>query len=372
MAIHSGLKLTYPLFLLNYRFWLHLTGWLAFFASPLLLPIPIFKHLPQYYVNYLFITRGTINLILIGIFYLNLLRLTPQLLLTRNSLRFAIYLALLFGLVILLDSLLLQVIKEDLQVYFAKVESADAFSGEITKNPLPGPPQFFGNLILFALIILSSSLWAVLTDRLRQQEFGRQIMYEKTSAELAVLRLQISPHFLFNTLNNIRWLTRIKSDQAETSVMELAEILRYMLYQVSHDKVDLNDEVNYLNRYVNLQKMRTPPDTEVNFTCDGYYHDVRIEPLLFMPFVENAFKFGIHSEEPSKISIYLMVKSYELLFVCENQCFDLAGDDLPGTGLGLLNVKRRLELHYPKTHTLVIDNEKGIFSVELKLNLRNA
>jgi LytS/YehU family sensor histidine kinase len=112
--------------------------------------------------------------------------------------------------------------------------------------------------------------------------------------------------------------------------------------------------------------------TEVDFACDGYYDDIKIEPLLFIPFVENAFKFGIHSEQPSKISIYLIVKDHELLFRCVNQCFDLAIDEqIPGTGLGLMNVKRRLELYYPRTHTLVIGNVKKLFSVELKINLKH-
>ena len=366
------LKLTHSRFLLNYRFWLHVTGWLVFFASPLILPLPIFKQLPQYYVNYLFITRTVINLVLIAVFYLNLYRLTPQLLSTKNSLRFLLYLMLLFFVVILLDHLLLQAVRGDLQVYFAKTETLDPFLNELSGSAIPNPRQILANLILFALIVLSSSLWAVLTDRLRQQAFSQQILYEKTSAELAVLRLQISPHFLFNTLNNIRWLTRIKSDQAETSVMELSEILRYMLYQVSHHKVDLNDEVTYLNRYVNLQKLRTHPDTQVDFTCDGYYQGVKIEPLLLMPFVENAFKFGIHSDLPSKISIYLMVKGDELLFRCINQCFDFTNDEqISGTGQGLRNVRKRLELHYPQTHNLTINHDQNLFAVVLKLSLMN-
>lgn len=365
-------KITPPHFLLNYRFWLHVTGWLAFFASPLILSIPIFNHLPQYYINYLFITRVIFNSLLIGLFYLNLLHLTPQLLLTRNSLRFFLYLALLFFLVVLLDHLLLLGIKDDLQMYFANAEGPHRLFKKGQENTFPGPPQFFANLVLFALIVLSSSLWAVLADRLRQQEFSQQIQYEKTSAELAVLRLQISPHFLFNTLNNIRWLTRIKSDQAETSIMELSEILRYMLYQVAHHQVNLHDEITNLKKYVNLQKLRIHSKAEVDFSYDGYYQDFKIEPLLFIPFVENAFKFGIHPEEPSKISIYLIVKSYELLFICENQCFDLASDgQVPGSGLGLLNVKRRLEIHYPQTHSLSILHEKSHFFVELKINLRH-
>lgn len=372
MAILSGHQLTKRPFLLDYRFWLHVTGWLAFFAAPLILPIPIFKHLPDYYVNYLYVTRVIINLILVGIFYLNLLCLTPKLLLNRNLTQFLLYLTVLFFLMILLDNLLLRNIKNDLQMYFSDIVENDFFFRDVKENTIFTSPQFFANLIMFALIILSSSLWAVLTDRMRQQEFSRQILYEKTSAELAVLRLQISPHFLFNTLNNIRWLTRIKSDLAETSVMELSEILRYMLFQVTHHQVNLKDEVMYLKKYVNLQKLRIHPKAEIDFSCVGDDQDVRIEPLLLMPFVENAFKFGLHPDQSSKISVYLSVKEHELLFKCQNQCFELTNDgEIIGTGQGLLNVKKRLELHYPRTHTLTITHDEHFFSVELKLSLKH-
>ncbi|MCF2447405.1 histidine kinase [Dyadobacter sp. CY345] len=372
MAILDGQRLTQKRFLLDYRFWLHVTGWSAFFAAPLILPIPIFEHLPEYYVNYLFITRVIINLILVGIFYLNLLRLTPKLLLNRSLIQFLLYLAVLFSMMILLDNLLLRNIKNDLQMYFSDIVENDLFFRDLNENTIFTSPQFFANLIMFALIILSSSLWAVLTDRMRQQEFSQQMLYEKTSAELAVLRLQISPHFLFNTLNNIRWLTRIKSDLAETSVMELSEILRYMLFQVTHHQVNLHDEIMYLKRYVNLQKLRIHPKAEIDISCVGDHQDVRIEPLLFMPFVENAFKFGLHPDHSPKISIYLSVKDYELLFRCKNQCFELANDEeITGTGQGLLNVKKRLELHYPQTHTLTINHDEHFFSVELKLSLKH-
>jgi len=372
MVTLSRLNPVIPRFLINYRFWLHVTGWLVFVASPLILPIPVFKQLPQYYVYYLFITRTIINLVLIGVFYLNLYYLTPQLLSTKNSLRFFSYLPLLFLMVLLLDYLLLQAIRGDLQTYLAKTKSQDSFLNDFSENDYISPRQLLANLILFALIVLSSSLWAVLTDRLRQQQFSQQMLYEKTSAELAVLRLQISPHFLFNTLNNIRWLARIKSDLAETSVMELSEILRYMLYQVAHHQVELHDEVTNLNRYVNLQKLRIHPRAEVDFICNNYHQDIKIEPLLFMPFLENAFKFGVHPEEPSKVSIHLTVKDNELFFTCINQCFDFTnGEQLPGTGQGLLNVKRRLELYYPQTHKLTIRHDQKLFSVELKLNLRH-
>ncbi|SEJ26419.1 Histidine kinase [Dyadobacter koreensis] len=365
-------KPTSPRFLLNYRFWLHVTGWLAFFASPLILPLPIFKQLPQYYVNYLFITRTFVNLILIGVFYLNLHYLTPQLLSTKNTLRFFLCLPLLFLMVLLLDYLLLQAVRADLRMYLSKTEGNDPFLQEVLAGDFLAPQQLLANLVLFALIFLSSSLWAVLTDRLDQQQFNQQILYEKTSAELAVLRLQISPHFLFNTLNNIRWLARIKSDQAETSVMELSEILRYMLYHVVHHQVALLDEVKNLKRYVNLQKLRLHPKAEVQLICVDFDQDIKIEPLLFMPFVENAFKFGVHSEEPSKVAINLSVKDRELIFTCTNQCFDFADDELiKGTGQGLLNVQRRLELYYPQTHTLIIRNDQKLFSVLLRLNLKH-
>ncbi|MCF0072823.1 sensor histidine kinase [Dyadobacter sp. CY261] len=355
---------------MNHRFWLHVSGWLAFFATPFILPAPLFNQLPAYYFYYLVATKIAFNLVLIAIFYLNLYRFTPQLLLTRNLGRFALYIGILLALVLLIDNTFLWGIHDDLAKFMQTARKTDPTLQELPRQEFFRPFQLAATVLLFALIILASSLWAVVADRLHQQEFAQRILLEKTSAELALLRQQISPHFLFNTLNNIRWLTRVKSDRAEDSIIELSEILRYMLYQAGSDKVFLADEITYLSRYVNLQRLRIHPEARIEFEWEGNFQAVEIEPLLFIPFVENAFKFGIDSEQSSVISIRLSLAGNDLLFTCQNRIFEKfnAYRPEPQSGIGIRNVRKRLDMYYPRNHSLRVDDLGRIFLVELRIN----
>ena len=121
---------------------------------------------------------------------------------------------------------------------------------------------------------------ALVRDRLREREEKQQIQLEKIAAELAVLKLQISPHFLFNTLNNIRWLTRQKSDNAEEAVVKLSQLLRYVIYQANHERVPLTQEIEHLEHFIDLQKMRLTEQNSVSFVHEGAIERYQIEPCL--------------------------------------------------------------------------------------------
>jgi len=356
-------------FFLNQRFWLHLSGWLAFFATPFILPVPLFKQLPADYFYYLVTTKIIFNLVLIAIFYFNLHQLTPRLLLTRNLVGYGINIGGLLALVILIDNAFLWGVHDEISVLMQTARKADPMFRDMPRKEFFRPFQLIATVLLFALIILASSLWAVVADRLNQQEFGQRILLEKTSAELALLKQQVSPHFLFNTLNNIRWLTRMKSDKAEDSIIELSEILRYMLYQASNERVMLVDEITYLSRYVNLQRLRLHSDVTIDFECERDFEGIEIEPLLFIPFVENAFKFGIDPEQSSIISIRLKAVGNDLFFSCRNKVFEKLNAYRPEleSGIGIRNVRKRLEMHYPHSYCLRVDHTKRVFSIELTI-----
>ncbi|MCF0059103.1 sensor histidine kinase [Dyadobacter sp. CY356] len=351
------------------RFWLHVCGWLAFFATPFILPVPVFKQLPAYLFYYLVITKIIFNLVLIVIFYLNLLVLAPGLLRTKLSGRYFTWLAVLLTGVILLDYGFICGIRDDLWGFFSREQLSDPVLRNVWSRDLFNPFHIVANLILFSLVILASSLLAVLSDRSEQKAFSQQIQLEKTNTELLMLRQQISPHFFFNTLNNIRWLIRQKSERAEDSIMELSDILRYMLYQTSHDKVELAGEITYLVRYINLQKLRLHPEAKVEFCFQTDFNSIAIAPLLFLPFVENAFKYGIDHEQPSLISIILTRSGTDLLFSCTNQIFHPAAvSGSESKGIGLQNVRRRLEMYYPDAYELSISAPGDYYAVELTIN----
>eukprot|EP01098_Paradermamoeba_levis_P015574 TRINITY_DN7994_c0_g1_i1.p1 TRINITY_DN7994_c0_g1~~TRINITY_DN7994_c0_g1_i1.p1 ORF type:complete len:344 (-),score=-69.74 TRINITY_DN7994_c0_g1_i1:32-1063(-) len=315
--------------LLNFKTWIHLTGWAAFIASPFLFPLPFLKPLPVYAFQYLVYSRIGIDLLLMGIFYFNLFRLTPRLIAHNNTLTFILILLGFLTLIIVIDSFSFMFLKKHLHGFFLEVSRIDPISKDLANTRFLSPPQLITNIIVFALIILVSSLLAVLDDRLRQKTYSQDIIYEKVKSELAVLKLQISPHFLFNTLNNIRWLTRTKSDQAEKSIIELSDILRYMLYQAVHEQVYLLEEINYLTKYINLQKLRISPHVKIDFFHEALPGHIKIEPLLLLPFVENAFKFGIHSETHSEITIAVHITNKELFFFCINPCFQFPSNEFP-------------------------------------------
>ncbi|HKO81250.1 MAG TPA: sensor histidine kinase, partial [Chitinophagaceae bacterium] len=189
--------------------------------------------------------------------------------------------------------------------------------------------------------------------------------------ELKFLRSQISPHFLFNILTNLVSLARKKSDHLESSLLMLSGLMRYMLYDTGK-KISLQQEVEYLENYVALQKLRFGRDVKIAFNIElsqeeKNYH---IEPMLLIPFVENAFKHGVGYVDEPVIEINLMVRQGVLVFQVMNK-FDRATDTSKdeNSGIGLSNVRSRLTLLYPARHELVIHTDKSLFSIHLTLQL---
>ncbi|WP_339880448.1 histidine kinase [uncultured Algoriphagus sp.] len=212
-------------------------------------------------------------------------------------------------------------------------------------------------LILTTLIKLSKS-WYTL----------QQVEKEKLSLELNSLKTQINPHFLFNSLNSIYSQALTKSDQTSETVLELSNLLRYMLYEVEEDKVPLVKEVEMLENYIELQKLRLEEGSKVGFTIEGDLERVVIAPLLLFPLVENAFKHGMKDDsEQEFIEIKLKVDT-AISFSIKNKLGQI--DDMEKGkygGIGLENVKRRLELIYPKSHEFEIIKTKSEFQVNLTL-----
>jgi len=212
-------------------------------------------------------------------------------------------------------------------------------------------------LILTTLIKLSKS-WYTL----------QQVEKEKLSLELNSLKTQINPHFLFNSLNSIYSQALAKSGQTSETVLELSNLLRYMLYEVEEDKVPLVKEVEMLENYIELQKLRLEEGSKVEITLEGELEDVLIAPLLLFPLVENAFKHGRKDDsEQAFIDIKLKVGT-AISFSIKNKLGKI--DDMEKGrygGIGLENVKRRLELIYPNSHEFEILKTETEFQVKLML-----
>lgn len=212
-------------------------------------------------------------------------------------------------------------------------------------------------LILTTLIKLSKSWYKL-----------QQVEKEKLSLELNSLKTQINPHFLFNSLNSIYSQALAKSDQTSETVLELSNLLRYMLYEVEEEKVPLLKEVEMLENYIELQKLRLEPGSKVVFALEGDLEGVLIAPLLLFPLVENAFKHGMKDDsEQVFIDVQLKIDK-TIAFSIKNKLGQI--DDMEKGkygGIGLENVKRRLDLIYPNSHEFEILKTESEFQVNLTL-----
>ena len=207
-----------------------------------------------------------------------------------------------------------------------------------------------------------------------QEKQNALLVEQKLKAELRVLKNQLHPHFLFNTLNNLYSLVLIQHQKSADVVLRLSDMMSYMLYECERPLIDLEKEIEHLNNYIELEKIRHGKRLNFSFEMGGDVQGKSIAPLLLLPFLENAFKHGVEKDEKdSWIRINLWVKNNQLTYFVENSLPENKEEDnLPKTqsGVGLTNVKKRLELLYSNAHNLeIIDNES--FLIKLNINLSN-
>ena len=220
----------------------------------------------------------------------------------------------------------------------------------------------------FQLVFIFLAIGARSIIRSNDIQFQLQEEKRKTAeAELTWLKHQLNPHFLFNTLNNISSLTQIDPDKAQESIGQLSDTLRYALYDTDTDKVPLSGEVNFMDNYIRLMQLRCNELTEVTTSWELPAADIKIAPLLFISPIENAFKHGVNARMASFVHIALRPEGKDLVFNCENSVFERPGGDHIGSGIGVENLKRRLELIYPDAYSYEQSEKDGVYSVRISL-----
>jgi two-component sensor histidine kinase len=224
------------------------------------------------------------------------------------------------------------------------------------------------NFCIFAIAATCISLsqqwyWA---DKARRNAEAARV-----AAELGNLRSQINPHFLLNTLNNIYALTAIDHTKAQSAIQQLSNMLRHMLYDNQEQLVSLTDEVKFLENYVSLMKIRLPKTVDVKLETDIESPNVKVAPLLFISLIENAFKHGVSSTEPSFIHMYMTQKGNSLCAIIENSNFPKSETDRSGHGIGLQQVQRRLDLAYHEHYewTKGVNDEGTVYSSKIVIQL---
>ncbi len=200
---------------------------------------------------------------------------------------------------------------------------------------------------------------------MKQKEMEKQLVLGK----LALLRSQINPQFLFNTLTSIRTLIEFQPEKAIYSIENLSEIMSYMLYETSADKVPLDDEIDYINNYLNLQSVRYNSDF-ISFEVSGNTNGLLVPPLIFMPFIENVFTYGDFTTRTPGIIIALKVMDNNLSFEVMNYAKENTDKEKPGSGFSLKSIERRLDLLFGnKNYTLEIKSENNKYLVKLRIQL---
>lgn len=331
---------------------MHALVWVLLLVIPYVTTDQVFNSLGAASdIKYLFLCL-VLSGVLLVIFYFNFFFLIPRFLLTKKYWLYFSCLLLAIAFVVVISGV----------VFFFS-----DFNPERLGNTNPViekiiPVIIINALLLWLLSIASSILWAAY-NRLKQTES------EKLSAQVASLKSQINPHFLFNTLNNIYATAIDTSPKTADMVDKLSEMMRYTMKDTQQDFVLLEDEINYINNFIELQKLRLDRSVRLEYESLEYVPALPMAPMLLIPFIENAFKHGVNSEQKSYIKIGMELNKTEFLLRVVNNKVDVQKDISERSGLGIENTRHRLNLIYPSNHLLVINDTEKEFSVSLHINL---
>lgn len=229
--------------------------------------------------------------------------------------------------------------------------------------------RIYDNVIPHFFLVIAGAAVKLMIDYARLQQRMAETAKEKAEAELNFLKSQINPHFLFNSLNSVYFLIDKNNTEARQSLHKFSDMLRYQLYEMNGAKIPVEKEISYLKDYVDLQKLRKDDHFSVSLNYSPQVSGFMIEPLLLVPFVENAFKHvSTHTHGNNFIKLDLSRNNGQFSFSATNSKDEGKTTD-PYSGIGLNNVKRRLELLYPGKHELNIKDENGVYKVDLKLKI---
>ncbi len=329
---------------------IHILVWMTIFSLPYLLRLydSRLRENPNA-IRYFYLSNLT-SICWVFIFYLNAYVFIPKFLYTKKYGLLVISLLAAYGASLIIHTLLYQLI--------------------ITDRPYQLANAINFNLPPFLMAVAASIAYRMLVDKSKNDILSQARQQETMKSELSFLRSQISPHFMFNVLNNMLAMARSKSDQLEPTILKLSSLMRYILYESDGDKVEIRKETEYLQSYIDLQRQRLSSKVVLQVNLNTPDADQEIAPMLLIPFIENAFKHGTGYIQQPEIQIDLYVKNNLLHFTVRNK-FSASTTEIKDktSGIGLANVKRRLNLLYPGRHTLLITDNDNWFTVSLQINL---
>lgn len=344
----AGIRLIKPSKLLT-----HIIAWAVVFLLPyLFISADSGDGKPILPLSRFFLYLDTITKIFwVGLFYLNIEILIPRLVYKKKYILYVLIHIGLFCIIMLLHGML--------------------FNWLIPGKIFNFFRSSFHNSLAFLFTIMVSIAYKTINDRTQSEKEAQEKKEENLKTELSFLRSQISPHFLFNVMNNIAAMVRLKSDELEPTIHKLSSLMQYMLYETDEEKVLLQSEMEYLQSYIDLQRQRFSEKLILHASFDVQENWQTIEPMLLIPFVENAFKHGTGMLQNPEIHIQLSVKNNQLDFTVKNKFIENDTVKDKTSGIGLANVKRRLELLYGERHHLDINKRDGWFTASLQLTFKS-
>lgn len=239
-------------------------------------------------------------------------------------------------------------------------------------NPFLGKGYYDRVIPILDLLLVAIGIILAINRKWQNEQKRRQeLEQERLSSELTYLKAQINPHFFFNTLNNIYSYTLIDGDIARKAISSLSKMMRYVLYDSQTHTTTVDKEVAFIKDYMDLMKLRVTDKVKIETSFEVTNKDIPVAPMLFLPFVENAFKHGISTIEDCFIDIKLVQHGNNLTFEVVNSLLSKRRSLDESNGIGLINTKRRLDLLYPQKYELIArENENGTFEVRLKIETR--
>ncbi|MES2005067.1 MAG: sensor histidine kinase [Bacteroidota bacterium] len=348
----------------------HSAAWLCFFTLPYLVFFPRLRDFSM--SNHQLASIVCNNVFLVLFYYLNTLLLIPRFLAKEKW--FFYILSIVVCLFVFLYA------PKQIAFWIAEPEPFNPLNREFIRNPaFKGKPRFSGymrgqrpvadpyNTVLFLLIFTVGTCISVIQRWLRTEQTRKETENEKLNTELSFLKSQVNPHFFFNTLNNIYSLAVVRSEKTAPAVMKLSAIMRYILTETQRDLVPLQNEVDFIHNFIDLQQVRLTDKVILNFSTEGTTDNLLVAPLLFIPFVENAFKYGVSTKESSSINIDIRTEGNIIHFSAVNYIVPSENNLMENTGIGINNVKRRLELMYAGKHRLTTTQKNNYYSVHLEI-----
>ncbi len=330
--------------------YVHIIVWICLLSIPITISTIEYGELRS---NFLY--RFMVNPLLL---YSNYLILVPFLLLKK---KISTYILVSLALLLLLNLLMRYVLPVD------PIEEFERFVRRARMPKYRRFPHMVTAIISLAFFLLGGVL-GLTKDFYKRDKASKEKESKQKETELQFLRAQLNPHFLFNSLNSIYSLVRNKSNDASEAVITLSELMRYMLYEAKQEFVPLIKEIDYIKNFVALQRLRLSDSENVNLKISGDYNNKIVPPLLLIPFVENAFKYGTDFKGRTDIDMRIEIADDQLDFHVRNKVGPYK-KDLENSGIGLENIKNRLMLLFPESHNLTIDRQNGNYGVRLQLTL---